>query len=200
VVEHTTHNRAVAGSIPASATNIPDQVDRSRLVPPGSRVLVGLSGGPDSTALLLALLALNRDVVAAHFDHALRDSSEGDAAFVADLCRRHHVPLIGERRRAPLEKGSVQAAARKARYDFLLRAQTQANADMIAVAHTSDDQVETVLMNLLRGTGVAGLRGIPASRPPIVRPLLSATREGVLAYLEEMGERALDDPSNADLR
>ena len=200
MVEHTTHNRAVAGSIPASATTIPAHIERSGLVPAGARVLVALSGGPDSTALMLALRTLERDVVAAHFDHALRDSSAQDAAFVTELCERHNVALITERRQAPLDKGSPQAAARKARYEFLFKAQAAAGADVIAVAHTSDDQVETILINLLRGTGIAGLRGIPASRPPIVRPLLSATRAGVIAYLDDTGEHALDDPSNSDPR
>jgi tRNA(Ile)-lysidine synthase len=199
VVEHTTHNRAVAGSIPASAT-IPELVAASGLVPPGFTVLAAVSGGPDSTALLLALLELGRDVVAAHYDHALRAGSETDAEHVAALCGGLGVPLVAERRHAPLARGSLQTAARAARDDFLARAAAEHGRDLIAVAHTGDDLGETVVMHLLRGTGVAGLRGMPARRGAIVRPLLGASRAQVLEFLAARGQTHLEDPSNADLR
>ena len=204
MVEHTTHNRAVAGSIPASATTLtstlPAAVERSGLVAAGERHLVALSGGPDSTALLLAVLALGHEVVAAHFDHALRASSAADAAAVARLCAGLGVPLVTGRRSSPLVPGSLQAAARRARYEFLEEARREAGAASVLVAHTEDDQVETVLMNLLRGTGVAGLRGIPARRPPIVRPLLTVSRDQVEAHLGAAGVEPLRDPSNRDRR
>ncbi len=161
---------------------------------------MALSGGPDSTALLLALVELGRDVVAAHYDHALRPDSHRDAAHVAALCRSLGVRLVVERREGPLARGSLQAAARAARYDFLARARQEVDADLIATAHTADDQVETVLINLLRGTGVAALRGIPARRGAVVRPLLAATRAGVESYLGARGAAALRDPCNRDLR
>ncbi len=200
MVEHTTHNRAVAGSIPASATNLAELIDGSGLVPAGSRVLVALSGGPDSTALLLSLRELGRDVVAAHYDHALRPGSEREAALVGAFCDRHRVPLVAERCSLPLARGSVMAAARAARYEFLERARQAREAEAIATAHTLDDQLETVLINLIRGTGIRGLAGIPARRGRIVRPLLAATRAQILDYLEERGEAGLSDPSNHDRR
>jgi tRNA(Ile)-lysidine synthase len=199
VVEHTTHNRAVAGSIPASAT-IAGLVDASGLVPPGSRVLAAVSGGPDSTALLLALHELGRDVVGAHFDHALRPDSAADAEAVAALCKRLSVPLVTERRSGSLAPGSLQAAARAARYSFLERAADAHGRDLIAVAHTADDQAETVVMNLLRGSGPAGLRGMPDRRGRVVRPLLAATRAQVVEYLEQAGVTPREDPSNRDRR
>ncbi len=172
----------------------------SGLVPPRSAVLAAVSGGPDSTALLLALVELGRNVVAAHYDHALRPGSETDAERVATLCRGLGVPLVAERRQAPLGKGSLQTAARAARYDFLARAAAEHGRDRIAVAHTADDLAETVVMHLLRGTGVAGLRGMPARRGAIVRPLLGASRPQVLQFLAARGQAPLQDPSNADLR
>ncbi len=199
MVEHTTHNRAVAGSIPASAT-IVELAAASGLVPPGSRVLAAVSGGPDSTALLLALQALDRDLIAAHFDHALRPDSAADAEFVAALCQRLGVPLVTERRSDTLAAGSLQAAARAARYAFLERAADAHGRDLIAVAHTADDQAETVVMNLLRGSGPAGLRGMPDRRGRVVRPLLEATRAQVVEYLRQSGVAPLEDPSNRDRR
>jgi len=163
-------------------------------------VLAAVSGGPDSTALLLALHELGRDLVAAHFDHALRPDSATDAEAVAALCERLQVRLVAERRSGPLASGSLQAAARAARYTFLERAADLHGRDLIAVAHTADDQAETVVMNLLRGSGPAGLRGMPDRRGRVVRPLLAATRAQVVEYLGQCGVSARDDPSNRDRR
>ena len=163
-------------------------------------MLAAVSGGPDSTALLLALHELGHDQVAAHFDHALRADSAADSEAVATLCARLGIPLISERRTAPLGAGSLQAAARAARYAFLERAAEAHGRDLIAVAHTADDQAETVVMNLLRGSGPAGLRGMPARRGRLVRPLLTATRAQVVDYLERSGVTPREDPSNRDRR
>ena len=186
MVEHTTHNRAVAGSIPAIATT--------------RRILVGFSGGPDSTALLLLLREGGCDLVAAHYDHALRPESAADAAWVRDVCDRVGIPLVSERRAAPLRRGSLEAAARAVRYDFLERAATGHRCDLIALAHTADDQAETVVMNLIRGAGPAGLRGMPARRGRVIRPLLSVTRSQILAWLKLRAVTYLEDASNRDLR
>jgi tRNA(Ile)-lysidine synthase len=203
VVEHTTHNRAVAGSIPASATTSPvEAIVRSGLLSssPRPRVLAAVSGGPDSTGLLLALRDLGHAVVAAHFDHALRAGSEQDADHVARLCRELQVGLVLERRTAPLGKGSLQAAAREARHEFLERARVGAGCDLIATAHTADDLAETVVMNILRGAGTRGLRGIPARNGAVVRPLLGASRVAIETYLQGKEVAGRDDPSNRDLR
>lgn len=168
-------------------------------VPPESArpLLVAVSGGPDSTALLRWLEGLGRPLVAAHFDHALRDDSAADAAHVARLCAELGVELVSERRRVPMPAGSVQAAARTLRYDFLERARAGAGCELIAIAHTADDVVEGALIHLLRGSGLAGLRGMPERRPPYVRPLLHTWRAEIDAYLAGCGLTALQDPSNA---
>jgi tRNA(Ile)-lysidine synthase len=162
--------------------------------------MVAVSGGPDSTALLVALHEARQPVVAAHYDHALREGSEVAARQVAALCARLGVPLIAERRAEPMPRGSLQAAARKLRYAFFERARLEAGAEVVALAHTADDVVEGAVIHLLRGCGIAGLRGMPARRGHYVRPLLNVWRKDVLAFLRERGLDAYADPANADLR
>ncbi len=167
---------------------------------PTGRVLVAVSGGPDSTALLIALHEAGRDLVAAHYDHALREGSDDVARQVAELCERLNVRLITERRTEPLPRGSLQAAARALRYAFFDRARVEAGADVVAIAHTADDLVEGVVLHLLRGCGLAGLRGMPARRGHYVRPWLNVWRSDVREFLEERGITAYEDPANADTR
>lgn len=171
-----------------------------RRLPPNQGILVALSGGPDSTALLLSLLESGRDVAAAHYDHALRPGSASDAEWVARLCRRLGIPLFSERRERPLPGGSLQAAARALRYDFFERALGESGRPLVALGHTADDLVEGVVMHLLRGSGLAGARGMPGRRGPYLRPLLGVWRAQVVAFLKERGVEALDDPANRDSR
>jgi tRNA(Ile)-lysidine synthase len=162
---------------------------------------VGISGGPDSTALLLWLVEKGWPVVAAHYDHALREGSEQDRTITFDLCRRARVALIWERRQEPLRErpGSLQAAARILRYGFLERARAAAGCQVIAVGHTADDVIEGVLLHLLRGSGLAGLRGMPQQNGRVVRPFWRTWRAEVEAYLKCRGERPVRDPSNLEV-
>ena len=164
------------------------------------RFLIAVSGGPDSTALLLALHESGEDVVAAHYDHALRPGSDDVAREVGRLCARLGVPLISERRSEPLAKGSVQAAARALRYAFLDRARIGAAADVVAIAHTADDLVEGVALHLMRGCGLAGFRGMPARRSHYVRPFLNVWKKDVTEFLIRRGVVAHQDPANNDPR
>lgn len=166
---------------------------------PGLRALAAVSGGPDSTALLLWLRESGVDVVAAHYDHALRPGSERDAEHVAALCTRLGVPLVRERRAEALPAGSLQAAARALRYAFLERALAAAGRDVVCLGHTADDVVEGAVLHLLRGSGLAGLRGMPERRGPFLRPLLHVWRAEVEAYLAARGVEPLRDPANADV-
>jgi tRNA(Ile)-lysidine synthase len=180
-----------------------ETIRRRRLLGREDRVLVALSAGPDSTALLAALAAL-RDVgevaavAALHVDHGLRPGSDEDAACAEANCARLHVPF--ESAKVTVGPGNVQAAARRARYAALRDAATRHGATRIATGHTRTDQAETVLLRLLRGAGARGLAGIPARRGAIVRPLLDRSRAEGLSYLEALGLSWRDDPTNATPR
>src|SRR5256885_15979859 len=164
------------------------------------KVLAAVSGGPDSTALLIALHESGHDVVVAHYDHALRDGSSDAARQVAELCARLVVRLITERRTEAMPKGSLQAAARKLRYAFLDRARVEAAAEVVALAHTADDVVEGVVLHMLRGCGLAGFRGMPARRGHFIRPFLNVWRKDVREYLQVRAIVAHEDPANLDPR
>ena len=173
----------------------------------GETLVVGLSGGADSVALTAALASLRRrrgfEVVAAHLDHGLRAGSGEDAAFCHELCASLGLTLRGGsarvRERARREKGGVEAAARRERYSFLRRVSEDEAASAIAVAHTRDDQAETLLLRLLRGSGSSGLAAMRPRSGALLRPLLAVSRRDVLAYLAERGLAWRDDPSNLDL-
>ncbi len=209
-----------------------------------TRLLVAISGGADSVALLRAIVNLVRAesgavegrILAAHYNHGWRGAaSDGDEEFVRQLCQRLQVPLIvgadtsrcdhvlprstteiasrsdsGIREiGAPLSEpqtsaGRTEAGARQLRYDFLMRAAYACAARYVLTAHTASDRVETMLHNLLRGTGLAGVVGPPLTRPlgaelVVVRPLLGCWRGQVEAYLQDLGQDFRQDASNADV-
>jgi tRNA(Ile)-lysidine synthase len=178
----------------------------------GRRILVGVSGGGDSVALLHGLHALadqeRLQLVAAHLDHGIRGAAAADdAAWTAELCERLEIPLVLESADVPAyarERGlNLEEAARDVRYQFFERVAVAANCSHVAVAHTADDQVETVLHHLFRGTGLAGLQGMPATRLlgtalTIVRPMTPFYRSQLLAFLESIGAEFRTDESNFD--
>lgn len=180
-----------------------------------SHVVLAVSAGPDSVAMLRAAAKLKEacrgtgKLFVAHLNHALRPEAESDAAWLERLCETLSVPLeIGKADVAGIaaQQGeSLEAAARAARYDFLKRTAERLGARFVAVAHTADDQIETVLHRILRGTGLAGLAGIPSVRPlspsvSLVRPLLGMRRRDVLDYLAAIGQDFCTDTSNTDPR
>ena len=166
------------------------------MLQPGDHVVCAVSGGADSVALLYAmkLLAdkLGITVSAAHFNHKLRaEESDADEAFVRNFCQRHDIALqVGSGQILPGKKG-LEAAARNARYAFL-----QSLPGKIATAHTADDNAETVLLHMVRGTGLKGLGGISPVNGKVIRPLLGATRQDVLAFLQEYHLKHVEDSSN----
>jgi tRNA(Ile)-lysidine synthase len=178
-------------------------------------VLVAVSGGADSAALVRALHAIRTPgegrLIVAHYNHRLRGAeSDADQTFVEALANQLGLELLTGSAPSPLfvspspaqaETDTAEAALREQRYAFLAEAANQSGARYIATAHTADDQVETVLHNILRGTGLAGLAGIPRLRPlagaaTIVRPLLEVTRNEVLDYLQSIGQSFRDDSTN----
>ena len=169
---------------------------RYRLMNPGDTVICALSGGADSVALLFSLYLLKDKLgitlEAAHFNHNLRgEESDRDETFVRKLCDRYDIPLhIGSGQIIPGKKG-LEAAARDARYGFF-----QTLEGKIATAHTADDNAETVLMHLVRGTGLKGLGGIAPRNQNVIRPMLEITRLDVEAFLEEWCLSHITDSSN----
>jgi tRNA(Ile)-lysidine synthase len=173
----------------------------------GERVVVGLSGGPDSVALLDVLAGLAArggfTVIAAHLDHGLRPDSGVDAAFCADICARLGLSfrsgLADVKTRRRHDGGGIEEAARLERRAFLQRIKADEGASWIALAHTRDDQAETVLLRLLRGAGGQGLGAMRPRAADVLRPMLALARAEVLEHLAARGLTAREDPSNSDL-
>ena len=167
-----------------------------QLIGRGDSIVCAVSGGADSMALLWALYLLKEewelDLSAAHFNHHLRgEESDRDEQFVRDFCSGYGIPLhVGSAQVAAGEKG-LEAAARDARYAYL-----STLPGKIATAHTADDNAETVLMHLVRGTGLKGLGGIAPNRGNLIRPMLLVTRQDVESFLSEYAVPHISDSSN----
>jgi len=186
-------------------TKLKKTVQKYQMLGPGDRVLVAVSGGPDSVCLLAVLHALSGELGislhVAHLDHMFRGKESADEAlFVAGLAERLGLSSTIESVDVAAlcrERGlSVQAGARETRYAFLSRTAEKIGASRIATGHTATDQAETVLLRLLRGAGSTGLAGIPPVRGQFIRPLIEATREEVLEHLAQAGLTFKTDPSN----
>ena len=171
-------------------------IRRYDLIAPGDEIVCAVSGGADSVALLFGLYLLREKLgirlFAAHFNHHLRgEESDRDEQFVRDFCDRFEIPLYaGGGTVTPSGKG-LEAAARDARYAFL-----RSLPGKIATAHTADDNAETVLLHLVRGTGLKGLGAIAPQSGNVIRPMLSCTRQQVEAFLEEYHISHITDSSN----
>jgi tRNA(Ile)-lysidine synthase len=203
------HSPSTAGTHMRLAARVLDALRRQD-VAPGARVLVALSGGGDSVALLVLMRSLHAsgDLVlagAAHLNHQLRGAdSDDDEGFCRAVCARLAVPFIAAREDvaevARRDKRSLEDAARRTRYGFLTMAADDLGADVIATGHTRDDQAETFLLRILRGAGTRGLAGIRPRAGRVVRPLLEVGRDELRAYLAAEGETFREDASNADVR
>ncbi len=179
------------------------------MLPAGETVLCALSGGADSMALLHLLkdmsASLRFTLWAAHYNHKLRGAeSQRDEDFVIDTCRALEIPLIlgeGDVELAAKSQGlGIEETARNLRYAFLEDAARQAGAMRIATAHHADDNMETMLLHLIRGAGLRGLSGIQPVRGPIIRPLLYTSRQAIMDYVGAMGIPFVEDSSNGDTR
>ena len=175
------------------------ELDRELIA--GKRLLCAVSGGADSMCLLHLLISEGFDVTAVHFEHGIRgEESRRDAAFVEGFCREHGIPFVTEHADVPAYAEAhglgLEEAGRALRYAFFERAADALGCDKIVTAHTLDDLAETMLFNLARGSGPAGLCGIPRARGRIVRPMLNVSRAEVEAYLAEHGVPHVEDSTN----
>ncbi len=194
--------------------NIIHAVERTirahRMLQTGDAVLLGVSGGPDSTALahIMADIAprLGLTLGAAHLNHALRGKdADRDARFASDLAEKMGMPFFMERKNVRAygrtHKLSPEDAARQVRYDFFFRVMRENGFTRLALGHHADDNAELILMNLMRGCGLSGLGGMPAVREDgVIRPLIRQTKSDILSYLAGLGADFVTDASNTDMR
>ena len=178
------------------------------LIETGDRVLLGISGGPDSVALLDILFRLKKrlkfSLFLCHLNHCLRKEAEEEAHFVEELANSYSLPItIAKRNVSKIKGASLEEKAREVRYRFFTRTAQEYQVNKIAIAHNLDDQAETVLLRVIRGTGLLGLGGMKISRPlknnpriQIIRPLLEVKRKEILDYLKEKDLVFVTDNSN----
>jgi tRNA(Ile)-lysidine synthetase-like protein len=173
----------------------------------GAKIVVGVSGGPDSIALAHVLASLEYKVIVAHIDHALRVTSAKDVELVKTFAASHNLPFetirFDTRSIAAHQQLGIEETARNLRYEFFGDVADKHGVHYVATAHTANDQAETVIMNAVRGAGVRGLAGIPAKRKlgelTLVRPLLGIERPEIERYIEENNLQVIRDESNSDL-
>lgn len=176
-------------------------IEKKQLFTEANKLLVALSGGADSVALLRVLQELGYSCEAAHCNFHLRDAeSDRDERFVRDLCQRFnitlHVAHFQTEKIVEEKHISIEMAARELRYEWFEKLRLETSAAYICVAHHRDDSVETFLLNLLRGAGIQGLRGIQPKNGPIVRPLLEITRAEITDYLQHISQDYVTDSTN----
>jgi tRNA(Ile)-lysidine synthase len=191
---------------------VKDTIKQYAMLHPGDRVLVAVSGGPDSVGLLKAFLELRKnlrvEVVVANLDHGIRGKESGrDSSFVKHLAKDLGLELVHKKislKSKPRGKKSLEEKAREERYAFLKKAAKKKACNVIATGHTLDDQAETVLMRIVTGTSAAGLTGIPPVRVDgslkIVRPFIRVPKEDILHYLKKADWKYVDDRTNKDTK
>ena len=193
-------------SITETIKKVDHTISKYNMIKPGDRVIVAVSGGPDSICLLDIINGLKEtlgiELVVAHFDHGLRpDEDEAETGFVEALAMSLNLPFETKKADPSMNEGgaSVEESARRARYEFLEEVKERFFAEKIAVGHNLNDQAETVLMRLLRGSGPSGLAGIPPCRDKkIIRPLIEVSRWEIESYLKRKELLSITDPSNLE--
>ena len=186
-------------------------IKKDNWIKDGDRIVLGVSGGPDSIAMLNILndirndkkQHMNFDIIVAHVNHMIREEAKDDEKFVKEFCKKIHVPFysksIDVKKMANNMKIGTEEAGRNARYDFFDEILTKTDSNKIAIAHNRNDKVETMIMNMLRGSGIAGLKGIePIKNKKYIRPLIECERYEIEQYCVENNIDARIDKTNFD--
>ena len=184
-------------------------IKKYELIENGNNIVIGVSGGPDSMALLNVLINLKKDkrinceIIVAHVNHGIREEAEEETKYVENFCKKNGIECFIKREKveelAKKQKIGTEEAGRKLRYDFFEEVLVKVNASKIATAHNANDNSETVLMNLIRGTGTSGLKGIEAKRDnKYIRPLIECIRKEIEEYCEENKLEPKQDKSNKE--
>ena len=171
-----------------------ETIKKYNLIENGDKIVIGVSGGPDSIALLNMLLEIKRDniinfdMVVCHINHMIREEANDDEEYVLEFCKKYNVEFYSKRieieKIAKESKIGTEEAGRNARYEFFSEILEKTSSNKIATAHTSNDNAETVLMNIIRGSGTSGLKGIDAKRDSLIRPLIECSRCEIEKYCE----------------
>lgn len=184
-------------------------IKKYELIENGNTIVIGVSGGPDSMALLNLLLTLKKnkklsyEIIVAHINHGIRAEAEEETIYVENFCKKNGIPCYIKRENvvklAKKQKIGTEEAGRKLRYSFFEEVAEKVNAQKIATAHSANDNAETVLMNIMRGTGTFGLKGIEAKRNNrYIRPLIECTRKEIETYCEEKKLAPKQDKTNSE--
>ena len=180
---------------------VTNTIKKYNLINADDKIVLGVSGGPDSLGLLWCLHSLNYNIVVCHINHGLRKNANLDEAFVKSFCKKlkipFHVKHINLKNKEALCGMSTEEAGRKARYDFFYEVLKKENATLICTAHNLNDNVETVLLNIMRGSGVSGLKGIMPKTGNIIRPLIECTRDEIEAFCKDNNLKPRRDETNS---
>lgn len=173
-------------------------IEKYNLIEKDDKIVLGVSGGPDSICLLSVLHKLGVNLCVAHINHGLRENANLDEKFVLGICNELEIPCYVKKvnLKEELNGMTVEEAGRKVRYDFFFEILQKEGCNKIATAHNSNDNAETVLMNIIRGTGTSGLKGIEAKRDKIIRPLIECTRNEIEEYCKLNDLNPRHDESN----
>lgn len=173
-----------------------ETIKKYNLIKDSEKIVVGVSGGPDSICLINILNEIKKDgiikfeLVVCHINHMIREEAKSDEEFVESYCKEKHIPFFSKHAEviniAKTEKIGTEEAGRKIRYEFFEEVLEKTNANKIATAHTKNDNAETVLMNIIRGSGLSGIKGITPIRENLyIKPLIESTREEIEEYCEQ---------------
>ena len=173
-----------------------ETIKKYNLIENGDKIVLGVSGGPDSMAMLKCLIDINKEqkdlsyeLIVAHVNHMIREEAKSEEEFVKDYCEKNNIPFYSKsvevERIAEEEKMGTEETGRKIRYEFFQEVLEKVGANKIAIAHNKNDNAETMILNLIRGTGISGLKGIEIRREHFIRPILECEREEIEKYCEE---------------